>query len=895
MDQKEIKISVIIPAYNTAEYMDECMQSVLSQTLQEIEIICVDDESTDDTLEILRRYESADERVHVIAKQHSMIGETRNTGIDAAVGKYIYFMDSDDYLKEDGALEKMYMLAEEKELDVLSFSSSQIFESEEVRHITRKGLLDLCSKSGHYDSVMTGPEMYVSMFLQGDNSVCLWLLLIRRQFLLDAEIRFQKEIHYEDNAFYIEIFVKAKRTYTVLDQLYVHRFRANSAMTAKKDWRYIYGYAVTCTEIERFLRTKEVKENKTYREIMLQQLHDRHYLLGLDLRVVSQEEVRTALRKSDLKQKLIILRASGRIWREDTKGRIQGQLRQLKRRMSVVKAAFTQMLADRKAGQILRKKPAQDGEVLFSADSGAYASRYIRLTMKTGKNSRIHYTLDCTRPAVSSAEYRKPVVLSHHDRVKPVFAAKDELINPPGHKDAHIHEFKEMKRAVILRAASVSPDKEAEEIYTRTYFPGMNLVASYHNVPVISIVTEPENLFDHDTGIMVLGKVYDEWKETPEGRDLIEKESRWWYQGNYSQRGEAWEREASLEIFDCSNAVSFRQTCGLRIQGQGSTMMPQRSLSLHFGKKYADNGLNYPIIPWAADMQGNTIRSYTELILSNGSNAAEFLKYKEPMLHGMLRRRHFSVSEMRTVIVFINGEYWGPYILTEPFCGKYLADHYGADPENVAMINEGAAEIGGETALNLYHELTAYAGKDLTDEKTWQEFKDIMDIRSMADYCAAEIYLANEDWEQEINTRLWRSIVPSHRTEFDDGRWRYMLYDIMYSSAMYQLEKTGPECDSIEKALKDFPLFRAAMQNEEFQELFRAAVQELMEDVFSQDNVRRQTEKYRNEWYPLMQEYWKRFEDREWAWDQMAEILNWFFEKRPEYIIRKKQEIRGTS
>ena len=119
MDQKEIKISVIIPAYNTAEYMDECMQSVLSQTLQEIEIICVDDESTDGTLEILRRYESADERVHVIAKQHSMIGETRNTGIDAAVGKYIYFMDSDDYLKEDGALEKMYMLAEEKELDVL--------------------------------------------------------------------------------------------------------------------------------------------------------------------------------------------------------------------------------------------------------------------------------------------------------------------------------------------------------------------------------------------------------------------------------------------------------------------------------------------------------------------------------------------------------------------------------------------------------------------------------------------------------------------------------------------------------------------------------------------------------------------------------------------------------
>ena len=91
------KISVIVPVYNTEKYLAACLDSLVNQTLKEIEIICVDDGSTDSSLKILREYEAKDSRLKVITQENKYAGVPRNTGIDAAAGKYVYFADSDDY------------------------------------------------------------------------------------------------------------------------------------------------------------------------------------------------------------------------------------------------------------------------------------------------------------------------------------------------------------------------------------------------------------------------------------------------------------------------------------------------------------------------------------------------------------------------------------------------------------------------------------------------------------------------------------------------------------------------------------------------------------------------------------------------------------------------------
>ena len=103
-------VSVIIPVYNVEAYLEQCVDSVLSQSFDDFEIILVDDESPDGSGEICERYAASDTRVSVVHKKNGGLGYARNTGLEKAVGRYVFFLDSDDYLPAD-ALERLYALA----------------------------------------------------------------------------------------------------------------------------------------------------------------------------------------------------------------------------------------------------------------------------------------------------------------------------------------------------------------------------------------------------------------------------------------------------------------------------------------------------------------------------------------------------------------------------------------------------------------------------------------------------------------------------------------------------------------------------------------------------------------------------------------------------------------
>ncbi len=119
------KISIIIPVYNVEKYLCECLDSILNQTFQDFEIICVDDGSTDETLEILKNYKNKDERVFVLQQHHSGAAEARTNGIRLARGKYIQFLDSDDYF-EPTMLEELYNHAEKFGADLTVCSSRKV-------------------------------------------------------------------------------------------------------------------------------------------------------------------------------------------------------------------------------------------------------------------------------------------------------------------------------------------------------------------------------------------------------------------------------------------------------------------------------------------------------------------------------------------------------------------------------------------------------------------------------------------------------------------------------------------------------------------------------------------------------------------------------------------------
>ena len=119
-----IKVSVIIPVYNVQAYLRQCMDSVTGQTLRDIEIICVNDESTDDSLQILEEYVAKDKRVQIITQKNAGAGAARNNGMRHAKGKYLSFLDADDFFEPD-MLEKAYEQAEKDQSDFVVYKSDQ--------------------------------------------------------------------------------------------------------------------------------------------------------------------------------------------------------------------------------------------------------------------------------------------------------------------------------------------------------------------------------------------------------------------------------------------------------------------------------------------------------------------------------------------------------------------------------------------------------------------------------------------------------------------------------------------------------------------------------------------------------------------------------------------------
>ena len=222
-----IKVSVIIPVFNTQDFLKECIDSVVNQTLVDIEVICINDGSSDNSLEILEEYGKNDSRIKVIDQNHVGVGVARNVALDIAQGEYILFLDSDDYLDLD-SLDYLYTTSEDKNLDILMFkitnfnktgkeSTSPYFEMDFLSEIVG-------------DDVFSWKDIKDCLF---DVSVSITSKLFRKEMISD--IRFPEGLIFEDNLFSIKTLLKAQRIYFADKHLYHRRIRSNSITNSYHD------------------------------------------------------------------------------------------------------------------------------------------------------------------------------------------------------------------------------------------------------------------------------------------------------------------------------------------------------------------------------------------------------------------------------------------------------------------------------------------------------------------------------------------------------------------------------------------------------------------------------------------------------------------------------------
>ncbi|MCR4793340.1 MAG: glycosyltransferase [Lachnospiraceae bacterium] len=212
-----IKVSIIIPVYNVAHYLRECLNSAINQTLKEIEIICVNDGSTDDSLSILKEYARSDKRVKIIDKENSGYGHTMNLGMDMAAGKYIGIIESDDFVDER-MYERLYELAEYNDVDWVKadFNRFIIKDGHCVKRLERVG------KSDKYYNRIISPqeETYAYRFQMNT-----WSGIYRCDFLRNNNIRHNETpgASFQDNGFWFQTMIYAHRVYISDYQCYMNR------------------------------------------------------------------------------------------------------------------------------------------------------------------------------------------------------------------------------------------------------------------------------------------------------------------------------------------------------------------------------------------------------------------------------------------------------------------------------------------------------------------------------------------------------------------------------------------------------------------------------------------------------------------------------------------------
>lgn len=225
------KVSIIIPVYNVEKYLKECIDSVIAQTYKELEIIVIDDGSTDASSQICDTYETIDSRIKVIHQCNGGLSVARNVGMSLATGDYIYFLDSDDYIDRT-AVEKLCDLMEYNGADVVIFNAICFCED----HIAVKK--DSYIRKGNYSS-NNSMELALQEFMLDEYKPCVPLAFFNREFLKAHGMKFLEGIAGEDELFMYFIYMTACKMIYCESTFYHRRVRAGSIMTSntKLKWK----------------------------------------------------------------------------------------------------------------------------------------------------------------------------------------------------------------------------------------------------------------------------------------------------------------------------------------------------------------------------------------------------------------------------------------------------------------------------------------------------------------------------------------------------------------------------------------------------------------------------------------------------------------------------------
>ena len=501
--------------------------------------------------------------------------------------------------------------------------------------------------------------------------------------------------------------------------------------------------------------------------------------------------------------------------------------------------------------------------VSFSHDSGFYDDAFY-LSADVPAGYSLYYTTDASLPGTANRLYTAPLFISDisdmPDTISPIVVTPTEagMYFPTEPSD----------KATVLRFVLCDEEGHVSDVKTLSFFVGFDQKDGYENLSVISLVSDPDNLFDSTTGIFV--------------------------NGNWNNRGDLWERPATLSFFDEAGNYVFSQDCGIRIHGSSTRAFQQKSLSVYAREKYDGNEFRYTFFDGVDYLKSFYLRY-------DGS-----LKFHEAYLNELAAGQGFATAKARHCAVFLDGEYYGIYTILEKYTKQYVETHYGIDRDNVVIIKKGALEEGVASDLTTYNQFISYiCNNNMSVAANYARACELMDMDGFVDYLCFQIWCGNEDWSLKQNIACFRARTVDPQNPYADGKWRFMLYDLDFCIGIWSREGNyySYDTDTYTASMPfagsgplENPLVKSLWKSSTFRYAVAQKMAELSQGAYAPERAVALLATYEEKLAPNMANYYRRFGNEAGGEAEFRDCMAGFaqyFERRPAYILGYTWEHTG--
>ena len=492
----------------------------------------------------------------------------------------------------------------------------------------------------------------------------------------------------------------------------------------------------------------------------------------------------------------------------------------------------------------------------FSVTPGIYDNA-VTVAITAGEGETIRYTTDCTTPNASSEVYSGELSISKNS---------------------------------VIRAAAFRDGYLSGDVATATYLfrsDGVN-----HALPVVTLVTDPDNLWNSKTGIYATGDQFD-----PDAASYADTlKSATYYQAKFATEEQVdtiWEKPAAFSLFDDNGKQVFTQNVGIRIAGSFGRGRAQKGFNVIARKEYGKGSMEYPFF------ENRPYTEYKAVVLRAGAQDQNRSKIRDELASGLLEGTDINIlyQAYRPTVLYLNGEYWGVYFMKEKRNRFFVAQHENTENNVDLAIGKGFKQrTYGDNSdwVSLYEYATSH---DLSSAEAYAYVSERMDVDSFRDYMIAEIYNGNTD---TYNFQYYR---------LKGGKWKFIFYDFCWGfqspgheTLAFRMGKTPSDVCSAK-------LFAAMLQNKGWRDSFCRRFGELLNTAFAPERVsalieelygyvepeiKREREKFNKDTFMGVKQPNTNLGTYEGFQSEISKLKD-FAQKRPEELKRQLQSNLGLS